>query len=151
MKQFLIATAIMLIMTACSGAFIDPGMQDSNGLGGGSSPNNDDNGGGGGNSYSSGNDDVGGKSSSSGNTLPSVDCSRYQSEYSVRKAQVERWERTVASSQSTYDNLVRNGASYSSISGALTTLTQAKNELRTAQSNLTNAQRQAASAGCSVY
>jgi len=152
-KLFLVATtAIMLIMTSCSGAFVDPGMQDNNNSIGGrgtSSPSYDD-------GYDDGYDyddyhSGGGKSSSSGKTSPSVDCSSYQSDYNRAKSIVEQWERTVASSQSSYDFLKNNNASSTSISSALSTLTQAKNSLTKAKSDLSDVQRQAASAGCSVY
>jgi len=89
----------------------------------------------------SGNDNGGGLSSTS------TDCSRYQAEYNVRKAQVERCERNVQTALDAY----RMASSGTSLSMAQTNLTRAENELRTAETNLASTERQAAAAGCSVY
>jgi len=128
-KLFLIAaTAIMLIMTACSGAFVDPGTQGSNGLGGGGGGGSGDFGGG-------------------GNPL----CSGYQSDYDTAKSIVENYEWLVESNQRTYDQLKNSGASYAILSSALNGLARDKAELRDAQSELEDIQWKAAKAGCSVY
>ena len=78
---------------------------------------------------------------------PSTDCSRYQSEYNVRKAQVERCERNVQTALNAYSM----AGSGTSLSMAQTNLTRAETELRNAETNLASTERQAANAGCSVY
>jgi len=139
----IVATAIMLTMIACSGAFLDPGIQESNGLGGGGS-SIDDNNVGGGDKYSASNG--GDKSSSS-----KKDCSTYQQEYNNAKSSVETSKSILELMEREYNRYVSQGASQYFITAAQNNVNDARNGVRMAESNVSSVRSEAASAGCSVY
>jgi len=134
------ATAVMLIMAACSGSFVDPGaLNNGSGIvgGGASFPN-----------YPNDGDDDDGNGGGKPPTKP--DCGSYQKDYDAAKSSVEAWRKSVADDEKYYNSLGNSSRDEFLKEAAKANLNQSRMYLQTAQSNLSSVQQAAKDAGCSV-